>query len=115
MHRQRRHGKGRHIFLLPEPQQKIQTKARKEQKTDQWHRRYAIRAGCEATASETVHAHGLRRCRYRGLAKAHLQHVLTAAGANIIRLSERLPPGPAPPREPRPTSHFQRIRQRLTI
>ncbi|MFS7880311.1 transposase [Streptomyces asiaticus] len=107
-------GKGRHIFLLPEPQQKIQTKVRKEQKTDQWRRRIAIRAGCEATVSETVHAHGLRRCRYRGLSKAHLQHVLTAAGANIIRLSECFPPDTAPPREPRPTSHFQRICQRLT-
>ncbi len=79
-------GKGRHIFLLPEHQQKIQTKVRKEQKTDQWRRRYAIRAGCEATVSETVHARGLRRCRYRGLAKTHVQHVLTAAGTNIIRL-----------------------------
>ncbi|MEU0929013.1 IS1182 family transposase [Streptomyces malaysiensis] len=107
-------GKGRHVFLLPEPQQKIQTKVLKEQKTDQWRRRFAIRAGCEATVSETVHAHGLRRCRYRGLSNAHVQHVLPAAGANIIRLSECFPPGTAPPREPRPTSHFQRICQRLT-
>ncbi|WP_213089985.1 transposase, partial [Streptomyces umbrinus] len=34
-----------------------------------------------------VHAHGLRRCRYRGMAKTHVQHVLTAAGTNLIRLS----------------------------
>lgn len=47
-------GKGRHIFLLPEPQQKIQTQARRDQKTSDWQRRYAIRAGCEATVSETV-------------------------------------------------------------
>ncbi|PAU48727.1 hypothetical protein CK936_11815 [Streptomyces albireticuli] len=41
-----------------------------------------MRAGSEATVSETVHAHGLRHCRYRGLAKTHVQHVLIAAGAN---------------------------------
>ncbi|MFD0381372.1 transposase [Streptomyces stramineus] len=106
-------GRGRHIFLLPQPQQEIQTRVRHEQKTGRWQRRYAIRAGCEATVSETVHAHGLRHCRYRGLAKTHVQHVLTAAGTNIIRLSECFPPGTAPPRWPRPPSPFQQLCQRL--
>ncbi len=107
-------GKGRHIFLLPEPQQKIQTQVRKDQKTTDWRQRYAIRAGCEATVSETVHAHGLRHCRYHGLAKTHVQHVLTAAGANIIRLSECFPPGTAPASPSRPPSHFHQLCQRLT-
>lgn len=107
-------GKGRHILLLPEPQQKIQTQVRKDQKTSNWQQRYAIRAGCEATVSETVHAHGLRHCRYRGLAKTHVQHVLTAAGTNIVRLSECFPPGTTPASPPRPPSHFQRLCQRLT-
>ncbi|WP_211835018.1 transposase [Streptomyces rhizosphaericus] len=102
-------GKGRHIFLLTEPQQKIQTQVRKDQKTSNWQRRYAVRAGCEATVSETVHAHGLRHCRYRGLAKTHVQHVPTAAGANIIRLSEHFPPGITPASPPRPPSHFQQL------
>ena len=39
-----------------------------------------MRAGCEATVSETAHAHGLRRCRYHGLAKTHVQHVLAKLG-----------------------------------
>jgi hypothetical protein len=30
---------------------------------------------------------GLRRCRYVGLAKAHLQHVITAAAMNLSRLA----------------------------
>ncbi|WP_416983323.1 IS1182 family transposase [Streptomyces sp. T028] len=107
-------GKGRHILLLPEPQQKIQSQVRKDQKTSNWQRRFAIRAGCEATVSETVHAHGLRHCRYRGLAKTHVQHVLTAAGTNIVRLSEYFPPGTTPASPPRPPSHFQRLCQRLT-
>jgi len=79
--------RGRHIFLLPQAQQEIQNHVRQQQNTEDWKRTYALRAGCEATVSETVHAHGLRNCRYRGLAKTHVQHVLTAAGANIIRLS----------------------------
>ncbi|MGW3106335.1 transposase [Streptomyces sp. NPDC001100] len=106
-------GKRRHIFLPPEPQQKIQTQVRKDQKTSNWQRRYVIRAGCEATVSETVHAHGLRHCRYRGLAKTHVRHVLTVAGADIIRLSEYFPPGSTPTSPPRPPSHFQQLCRRL--
>ncbi|WP_329565045.1 IS1182 family transposase [Streptomyces sp. NBC_01361] len=102
-------GKGRHVFLMPQPLQEIQTKARADQTTAEWRRRYAIRAGCEATVSETVHAHGLRTCRYRGMARTHVQHVLTAAGTNIIRLSEYLSPGITPPRSPRPRSRFQTL------
>ncbi|MFJ8016773.1 transposase [Streptomyces sp. NPDC096339] len=73
----------------PEPE--IQNRVRKEQKTTPWRERYAMRAGCEATVSETVRAHGLRHCRYRGIAKTHVQHVLVAAGANVIRLSQHRP------------------------
>ena len=89
-------GKGRHLLLLPQPLQEVQTRARVQQQTPEWKRRYALRAGAEATVSETVHAHGLRHCRYRGLAKTHVQHVLTAAGTNTVRLSQHQPAqGPA--------------------
>ena len=30
----------------------------------------------------------MRRCRYIGQSKAHLQHVLTAAAINVIRLDD---------------------------
>lgn len=101
--------KGRHLLLLPQPLQEIQTHTRAEQKTPEWQQKYAMRAGCEATVSETVHAHGLRHCRYHGLAKTHVQHVLTAAGTNIIRLSQH----PATGHNPRPPSHFHRLCQAL--
>jgi hypothetical protein len=84
-------GKGRHLLLLPEPLQKIQSEARARQKTPEWKRAYDLRAGAESTVSETVRAHGLRHCRYRGLAKTHVQHVLTAAGTNIVRISQHRP------------------------
>jgi transposase len=35
-----------------------------------------------------VRAFGLRRSRYRGLARTHLQHVATAAAINLGRLSD---------------------------
>ncbi|MGW6692034.1 transposase [Streptomyces sp. NPDC054961] len=43
----------------------------------------------------------MRRCRYRGQSKAHIQHVLTAIAVNIERLSG-LPSaeGSPPPRQP---------------
>jgi transposase len=34
-----------------------------------------------------VRAFGLRRSRYRGLARTHLQHVATAAALNLERLT----------------------------
>ncbi|MFF3159909.1 transposase [Streptomyces sp. NPDC057910] len=63
----------------------------------------------DTVKAETVHAHGLRNCRYRGTARTHVQHVLTAAGTNIIRLSECLSPGITPPRRPRARSRFQQL------
>jgi transposase len=48
-------------------------------------RQYARRAGIEGTLSQGVRAFGLRRARYRGLEKTHVQHVATAAAINIDR------------------------------
>ncbi|MET9868145.1 transposase [Streptomyces sp. NPDC006386] len=44
------------------------------------------RAGVEVTISQGVRAFRLRRCRYRGLANARLQHQLTATAMNFHRL-----------------------------
>ncbi|MGW3715685.1 transposase [Streptomyces sp. NPDC005133] len=90
----------------------MQVHVRAEQQTPDWQARYAIRSGVEGTVNEFVHGHGMRRCRYRGQPKTHLQHVFTAIAVNIERLSgpaadrrtnpapaaDRLPasPGPAP-------------------
>lgn len=100
-------GRGRHLTLLPQPLQEIQTRVRAEQETPAWRKRYAIRADCEATDSETVHAHGLRHRRHKGLAKTHVQHVLTAAGTNIVRLFAYDPPD----EHPRPTRHLSHLQQ----
>jgi transposase len=51
---------------------------------------YAKRAGIEGTLSQGTRAYGLRRARYIGEAKTHLQHVLIAAAINVVRMSNWL-------------------------
>jgi transposase len=48
---------------------------------------YAKRAGIEGTLSQDVRVFGLRRSRYIGLAKTHLQQVASAAALNLDRLA----------------------------
>ena len=54
--------------------------------SDEGRKLYAKRAGIEGTLSQGVRAFGLRRSRYVGLAKTHLQQVATAAAMNLERL-----------------------------
>jgi len=44
----------------------------------------------EGTISQAVRSFGLRRSRYIGHAKTHLQHVATAAAMNLVRMTEWL-------------------------
>jgi transposase len=62
--------------------------ARRGQTTDEFRSRYAARAGIEGTHGQANRRCGLRRCRYIGESKSHLQHLLTAAAINVVRLSE---------------------------
>lgn len=59
---------------------------RLEQNSENWKKRYACRAGIEGTLSQGVRRFGLRRCRYLGKTKTHLQHVFTAVAMNLARL-----------------------------
>jgi hypothetical protein len=83
----------------------LQIRNRAKRQEPDWHKRYAVRSGMEGTICEFVHGHDMRRCRYRGQAKAHLQHVLTAIAVNVERLS-RQPSGESPP--PRAPTAFQK-------
>ena len=62
--------------------------ARRHQKTEAFRASYTARAGIEGTHAQAVSRCGLRRCRYIGLAKTRLQHVLTAAAVNLVRVAE---------------------------
>ena len=70
------HVKEQHLALV---------EARERQETDAFWECYAGRAGIEGTVSQGVQTSGLRRSRYRGLEKTHLQHVATAAAINLKR------------------------------
>lgn len=84
----------RSIALLPRRLHEIQTRNRLDQATEQWQHHYAIRAGIESTLSENVRVHGLRRARYRGVRKVHVQHVLTALACNVTRIADWLDTAP---------------------
>ena len=60
--------------------------ARHHQTTAAFKAQYATRAGIESTLSQGVRAFDLRRSRYMGLAKTHLQHILIAVGINLKRV-----------------------------
>lgn len=45
-------------------------------------------ADIEATLSHNVRAHSLRYSRYRGLAKADVQPVVTALACNVARIAD---------------------------
>jgi transposase len=75
------------LTLRPRDQHEALQAARHEQQTAGWKAEYARRAGIEGTVSEGVRGYGLRRSRYIGQAKAHLQHVATAAAMNLSRLA----------------------------
>ncbi len=76
----------RQLVVRPQAQFEAIQAARQRQQTQEFKERYAIRAGVEGTISQGVRAFDLRRSRYIGLAKTHLQHVITATALNFSRL-----------------------------
>lgn len=76
----------RFLMVRAQPSYEALQEARQRQTTPAFKQQYAARAGIEGTISQGVRAGDLRHARYVGLAKTHLQHVLTAAGVNVLRL-----------------------------
>jgi transposase len=78
--------KRRTITLRPQAQHEALQAARHRQQTPAFAKEYALREGIEATISQGVRAFGMRRSRYIGLAKTHLQHLGIAAAINVVRV-----------------------------
>jgi transposase len=76
----------RQLTLRPRHLHETLQNARTEQATDDWKTRYRARAGIEGTISQAVAVTGIRRARYTGIEKAHLEHVFAATAINLIRL-----------------------------
>jgi len=76
----------RHLTLRPREQHEALQAARQYQETPEFRARYCRRSGIEGTFSQADRLCGLRRSRYLGLAKTHLQHIFTALALNLRRL-----------------------------
>jgi transposase len=97
---------GRALLLRPRVEYEVLQAARQEQQTPEWKKRYDRRAGIEGTISQAVRVAGMRRTRYIGQSKTHLQNILTAAAINIIRVIAWILE--IPPAKTR-ISHFARL------
>jgi transposase len=99
-------GKRRTITVRPHEQYLALQAARERESSEEFKREYARRAGIEGTISQGVRACGLRRTRYVGEAKVHLQHLATAAAINLLRIGNWLMDRP---REQTRTSAYARL------
>jgi transposase len=75
----------RTITIRPDGQYQALKERREQEKTKEFTQVYAKRAGIEGTISQGVRTMGLRRSRYIGQEKTHLQHIATAAAFNVVR------------------------------
>ena len=78
--------RGRRLGLPPRAEAEAVADARAWYASAEGKAQYAQRAGIEGTLSQGVRAFGLRRTRYWGVAKTHLQHVAIAAAINVDRI-----------------------------
>jgi transposase len=84
----------RTLAFRPKEQHLALQAARRRQHTEEFKQAYAARSGVEGTVSQGTRAFGLRRSRYVGLAKTRLQHILTAAAIDLMRIADWLVEAP---------------------
>jgi transposase len=97
---------GRVLHLRPQEAHEALQARRHEQQTGPFRQAYARRAGMEGTLSQAVRGKGLRRARYDGLHKVHLEHILIAVAINLVRIDAVLT---NTPRGKTRQSHFTRL------
>jgi hypothetical protein len=76
----------RTITLRPEAQYRALQAGRDREQTEEFKAEYAKRAGVEGTIAQSVRTCEARHSRYLGQAKTHLQHLMTGAGINVVRM-----------------------------
>lgn len=79
-------GKQRGLTLRPREQYEALHAARQRELTDTFKEKYRKRAGVEGTISQADRIGGVRRSRYRGLQKTHLQNLAIASAVNLSRI-----------------------------
>jgi transposase len=98
--------KRRSITVRPRDQYEALHAARSREASEEYRSDDKQRAGIEGTISQGVRTCGLRRTRSIGEAKAHRQHVATAAAINVARITDWLAERP---REVTRASAFARL------
>ena len=96
----------RSVTIRPREQYEALELARRREGTTEYKEDYGKRAGVEGTISQGVRVCGMRRSRYAGEAKTHVQHLATAAALNVLRIGDWLA---GKPREQTRTSAFARL------
>ena len=98
----------RRITIQPQAQHEAIRAAYERQATPEFKDQYALRAGVESTISQGARRFALRRSRYIGLARTHLQETINATAMNLVRLADWLRKGATVQPKRRP-GHFARL------
>ncbi len=80
----------RSLHLQPQAAYEALKAAREYITSTDGQKAYRLRAGVESTMSQGVRAFGMRRSRYRGEAKTHLQETAAATAINVLRVTDWL-------------------------
>ena len=76
----------RTITVRPQAQHVALLAGRQRMKTKQFAAIYKVRAGIEGTIAQATRSCGIRYARYIGDQRTHLQHLMTVAAINIVRI-----------------------------
>jgi site-specific recombinase XerD len=76
----------RQLTVRPQAHHEALQAARQRQGTPEFKAQYALRSGVESSLSQGIRRFDVRQSRYRGLARTHLQQLLTATAMNIVRV-----------------------------
>jgi Transposase DDE domain len=76
----------RSVTVRPQAQHEALLAGRARESTEAYATQYAKRAGVEGTIAQAVRSGAVRRSRYLGLERTHLQHMMTAAAMNVVRM-----------------------------
>jgi transposase len=87
----------RELTIRPAAEYAALQVARQRQTTPEFKEQYALRAGVESTISQAVRVSDIRHSRYRGLARTHLQQIITAVALNVVRVTSWLSEIPRAP------------------
>jgi transposase len=74
----------RQLTVRPQAHHEAIQAARQRQETAEFTAQYALRAGVENSLSQGIRRVDLRRSRYIGLARTHLQQLLNAIAIQIV-------------------------------